>query len=110
MNFMNDFFVGVPFSGCERYLPEKYLIASREDEAIGIAAGAWLAGKKPTVFMQNSGLGNSIDAITSLLKPYKIKVDLLVNERKEPEHHALMGKITRKLIELVEYENSTRYC
>lgn len=107
---MNDFYVGVPFTGVEKFVPRIDLIATREDEAIGIAAGAWLAGKKPTVFMQNSGLGNSIDIITSLLKPYKIKFDLLINERKEPEHHALMGKITRNLIKLVEYENSTRYC
>lgn len=106
---MFDLYVGVPFTGCNDYISDDALIATREDEAIGIAAGAWLAGKKPLVFMQNSGLGNSVDIITSLLKPYGIEIDLLVNERDSPEHHAFMGKITRKLMELLEYDK-VRYC
>jgi phosphonopyruvate decarboxylase len=106
---MYDLYVGVPFSGCEKQLPKDYLIATREDEAVGIAAGAWLSGKSPIVFMQNSGLGNCVDIITSLLIPYGIKIDLLINERKEPEHHAFMGKITWQLMELLEYD-SVIYC
>jgi phosphonopyruvate decarboxylase len=108
---MNNFIVGVPFSGMERYVNKDHLIATREDEAIAIAAGAWLAGKSPLVFMQDSGLGNSLDILTSLVKPYGISIQLLINERTEPEHHGLMGKVSRKLLEVIEYdEHKVKYC
>ena len=106
---MNNFYVGVPFSGCEKHLSKDFLIATREDEAIGIAVGAWLAGKEPLVFMQNSGIGNCVDILTSLLIPYGIEIDLLVNHRDEPEHHQLMGDIERDLMELIGYDK-VRYC
>ncbi len=100
---MNDFYLGVPFSGCEKY-GQNMLICSREDEAIAIAVGAWFMGKKPLVAMQNSGLGNCVDIITSLLKPYGIKVDLLIDNRQSPEHHAFMGAITIDLMRLLKYD------
>ena len=100
---MNDLSVGVPFSGCEKYYCDINVIATREDEALAICAGAWLAGKSPIAYMQNSGLGNSIDVITSLLVPYKIKFPVLVKHRDSPQHHALMGKITNDLERLLEY-------
>lgn len=101
-----DFVVGVPCSGLKAIIKdiEKYIPCTREDEAIALAAGACLAGKKPLVFLQNSGLGNIVDAVTSLLKPYGIDVDLLISVRTKPEHHAFMGKITVKLLELLEYK------
>jgi len=92
------------------------LVATREDEAIGIAVGAWFAGKKPLVFMQNSGLGNCIDIITSLLKPYGINIDLLIQNRKEPEHHEAMFYMLDRtmgyrdfydLMDMLEYESFT---
>jgi phosphonopyruvate decarboxylase len=101
-----DFTVGVPcskFKGIIDY--NKAIIASREDEAIGMAVGAYLAGKNPLVFMQNSGLGNSIDIITSLLKTYDIGIPLLISLRKKPEHHSFMGKITKRLLEVLDYKN-----
>jgi phosphonopyruvate decarboxylase len=101
---MYDLYVGVPFSGCEKYIRGKSLIATREDEAMAIATGAWLAGKEPFVYMQNSGFGNCIDIITSLIRPYGIDINVHVDNRKTPEHHALMGKIFLELSELLEYE------
>ena len=44
--------------------------ATREEEAIGIASGAYAAGRKAAVFMQSSGFGNCINAIASLCIPY----------------------------------------
>lgn len=101
---MTDFIVGVPFTGC----PEG-MISTREDEAIAIAVGAWFCGKTPQVYMQNSGLGNCVDIITSLLKPYDMQIDLLIDNRIEPEHHALMGKITIDLLKLMEYDSYRLY-
>jgi hypothetical protein len=119
---MNNFYVGVPFSGCEKHIGDKYLVATREDEAIGIAVGAWFAGKEPLVFMQNSGLGNCVDIITSLLNPYGIKIALLIDNRHSPEHHrfmfeAISGKEFRcdgesidvNLMEILDYD-SYRCC
>ena len=96
---MNDFIVGVPYTGC----PEG-LIATREDEAIGIAVGAYFTGKKPLVYMQNSGLGNCFDILTSLLIPYGIKIDLLIDKRTSPEHHALMGEKQDELLKVIGYD------
>ncbi len=72
---------------------------------MALAVGAHLVGKNPLVFLQNSGLGNITDIITSLLKPYGIKINLLISIRKTPEHHSFMGKITKRLLELLEYTN-----
>lgn len=99
----------VPFSGVEKYVPSTCLVCTKEDEAIAIATGAWLTGKRPLVAMQNSGLGNCVDIITSLLKPYDIDIDILIDNRQSPEHHAFMGSITIELLRLLKYE-SFRLC
>ena len=104
----NDIVVGVPcskFKGINDY--DKSKIATKEDEAVGIAVGSYLCGKNPLVFIQNSGLGNCIDIITSLLIPYKIKIKFLISNRTKPYHHSYMGKITRNILSLlntIEYE------
>src|SRR5687767_13871924 len=48
------------------------LTVVREDNAVGIAAGTSLAGRTPAVLMQNSGLGQSVNAIAALVVPYRI--------------------------------------
>ena len=67
-----NFFTGVPCShltsvinGVINSKKIKYVGATSEGEAIGIASGAWLAGKKSVVMIQNSGLGNTINPLTS---------------------------------------------
>jgi len=80
-----------------------YLPVTREEEGVGIAAGAYLGGKKPAVLMQNSGLGNSINAIISLLQYYEIPVIFFISHRGEEEDpisaHVPMGKITETLLD-----------
>ncbi|MFX0058820.1 MAG: sulfopyruvate decarboxylase subunit alpha [Candidatus Heimdallarchaeota archaeon] len=77
----------------------------REEEGVGIAAGAHLGGKIPLVLMQNSGLGNSINAIKSLLELYEIPVVFVMSHRGgEGETIAAqipMGKSTKKLLEVL---------
>lgn len=103
----HDFIVGVPCSKLKGLTDkiETYIPSTREDESMALAVGAYLVGKKPLVFLQNSGLGNIVDITTSLLKPYAIDIDLMISVRKKPEHHAFMGKITKQLLELMEYKN-----
>ncbi len=83
-----DFFAGVPCSLLEGVLgildtePRYgYVSAVREDSAIGIAAGAWFGGRQPVVFMQNSGLGVSTNALITLNQLYDIPVLLVVSWR-----------------------------
>jgi sulfopyruvate decarboxylase subunit alpha len=64
-----------------RYRDIRLVLATREDEAFGIAAGLYLVGRKPTVLLQSSGLGNSLNAVTSLLIPYQIPTLMIVSMR-----------------------------
>src|SRR5579862_2244787 len=75
-----------PLSHVQRALRDRYAdvrttIATREEEAFGIAAGLYLGGARPTVMLQSSGLGNSLNAIASLLVPYQIPVLIVISMR-----------------------------
>lgn len=102
-----NFIVGIPCSNLKDFTKKlkTYIPCTREDEAMALAVGAYLVGKKPLLFLQNSGLGNIVDIVTSLLKPYGITIDLLISARNKPAQHAFMGRITKKLLRLLEYKN-----
>lgn len=108
-----DFFTGVPCSLVEdviavleqgRHAP--YVAAVREDVAIGLAAGAWFAGRRPCVLMQNSGLGTSLNALASLSLMYGLPALLVVtwrgHEGKDAPEHILTGAITLDLLDLLD--------
>jgi sulfopyruvate decarboxylase subunit alpha len=80
-------------------------LATREEEAFGIAAGLYLGGRLPTVMMQSSGLGNSLNALTSLLMPYQIPVLMVVSMRGDSgEWNAAqvpMGRAVRGIFESI---------
>jgi sulfopyruvate decarboxylase alpha subunit len=104
-----DFFVGVPCSLVKTLLAELerrrlYLGETREDAALGVAAGAYLAGRMPVVVMQNSGLGVSLNALGSLHLLYRIPCLLLVTWRgfdgKDAPEHLVMGDVLPRLLEL----------
>jgi sulfopyruvate decarboxylase subunit alpha len=108
-----NFFTGVPcslFEGVTRLLDAEprygYVSAVREDSALGIAAGAFLGGRQPVVFMQNSGLGVSVNALTSLHQIYDIPALLVVSWRGEGGHdapeHLVMGKVMHDLLRLLQ--------
>ena len=108
-----DFFAGVPCSllkGLVSVLDQDetahYVSATREDSAIGMAAGAWLGGKLPMVLMQNSGLGVSVNALASLSTMYALPVLLVISWRGEggndaPEH-IMMGEIMMPMLDLMK--------
>ena len=104
-----DFFVGVPCSLVKTLLTELerrelYLGETREDAALGVAAGAYLAGRTPVVIMQNSGLGVSLNALGSLHFLYRIPALLLVTWRgyqaEDAPEHLVMGEVLPRLLEL----------
>ena len=108
-----DYFTGVPCSllkGVIRRFDEHpaygYVSAVREDSAIGMAAGAFLAGRQPAVFMQNSGLGVCMNALVSLNGIYDIPVLLVASWRGQggvdaPEH-LLMGEIMQPYFDMIQ--------
>lgn len=96
---------GIPCSQLKDKIKDVKVYCTSESEAMALAVGVWLAGKKPIVYMQNSGLGGIVDIVSSLFKPYEIPLPKLVlSIRHSPKHHRFMGKITRKLLRLMSYD------
>ncbi|NPE09249.1 MAG: hypothetical protein GNW80_13265 [Asgard group archaeon] len=84
-----------------------HFLATREDEAIALASGVALSGKPALVYMQNSGLGNIGDALTSLAQLYKLPMLILVSYRglepdKDFPEHSVMGDITEAVLEAMK--------
>ena len=106
-------FVGVPDSTMKHFIDEglkkeKILITTREEEAIGIAAGMSMSNEKSLVFMQNAGFANSLSTITSLIKLYEIPMILLIGWRgflkdDAPEHEKIA-----KVAKFKTYKISTK--
>jgi len=111
-------FTGVPDSLLKSYCayvddnsrPDEHIIAANEGNAVALATGYYLStGKIGAVYMQNSGLGNSINPLTSLADPevYCIPVMLIIGWRGEPgvkdePQHLKQGRITCAQLELLE--------
>lgn len=82
--------------------------AVNEGDAVAMAAGAALAGTRGVVMFQNSGLGNAVNALTSLCHPFRVPVLLVVTHRGEPggeadePQHGQMGRITTALLDTLE--------
>lgn len=106
-----DFYAGVPCSFLTPLINGvisdgriDYVGAASEGEAVAIAAGAWLAGRRTVVMCQNSGLGNTVNPLTSLNHPFRIPTLLIVTWRGQPglkdePQHELMGQITAGLLD-----------
>jgi len=106
-----DFYTGVPCSFLTPLMNRAlalpgadYVGAASEGEAVAIAAGAWLAGRRPLVLCQNSGLGNCVNPLTSLCFPFRIPILLLTTWRGQPgigdePQHEQMGAITEALLD-----------
>lgn len=111
-----EFFAGVPDSQlkplCDYLMntygiSDKHIIAANEGNAVALAAGYHLAtGKTPVVYMQNSGIGNIINPVASLMndKVYGIPCVFIVGWRGEPgvkdePQHIYQGEVTVKLLE-----------
>jgi len=83
-----------------------FIATPNEGDAIGIAAGAYLTGRNPVVVSQNSGIGNMMDALTSLMYTFRLPVLLIVSWRGKPgqsdePQHELMGQITCQSLDLL---------
>ena len=105
-----------PLSHVMRRLASAYpdvaaTIATREEEAFGIAAGLYLGGARPTVMLQSSGLGNSINALTSLLVPFQIPALIVISMRGDAgEWNAAqvpMGRAVAPILDAIGVSHAT---
>ena len=110
-----NFFSGVPdstFGNAYNFMvndPEvRYVPAVREDAALGVASAAYFSGKLGGVMMQNSGIGNIINTLTSFSLMYKIPALLVVGWRgyggppNDAPEHWIMGVKTPQIFDLLE--------
>ncbi len=109
-----NFYSGIPCSFLNNLINYainecNYIMSTNEGDAVATCCGAYLAGKKSVVLMQNSGLSNAVSPITSLNYPFQIPIlgfvslrgELGIND--EPQHQ-LMGTITEKMLSLMDVE------
>ncbi len=112
-----SFFTGVPcslLSGLISTLDKNpdidYIPSVREDAAVGICAGMYMAGKLPVLLMQNSGLGYCLNAFTSLNLIYKIPALVIMSwrgyEGKDAPEHIIMGEVSEQLLNTAGMEYS----
>jgi phosphonopyruvate decarboxylase len=111
------FFAGVPDSLLKDFCAyvtdvtpaDRNVITANEGGAIALAMGHWLAtGEVGLVYMQNSGLGNTVNPLTSLADPavYGVPMLLVVGWRgspgvKDEPQHAQMGRVTKETLEAI---------
>lgn len=109
-----DFIVSVPCVNLSKLLNMIdeddeiiHIPVTREEEGIGICAGAYLGGKKPAILMQNSGLGNSINALKSLMELYEFPLIMIMSHRgTEGENicgQVPMGESTPRILEAMNF-------
>lgn len=108
--FHFDFVAGLPCGELRHFIAEsrddgqvEHLQTTNEREAIGVAQGAWLAGKRPVLYMQNSGLFEASNDLASLFLPCKSSILFVVSWRGAPgetaTQHFFTGNATPKLLE-----------
>ena len=96
------FLSGVPCSIFKALIPQiendddfTYIPAVREDGALGVASGGYFCGKRSGIVIQNSGLGNIVNGLTSLNLVYNIPVFMFISWRgfqgKDAPEHIIMG-------------------
>ena len=111
------FFTGVPCSLLSGFIYEledqkevRYIPAVREDAAVGLCTGAYLAGEMPVLLIQKSGLGYSLNAFTSLNLIYNIPMLVIMSWRgkdgKDAPEHIIMGDIDKQLLKTAGMEYS----
>jgi sulfopyruvate decarboxylase subunit alpha len=105
-----SFFSGVPCSLLEGVIRVgladplvTYIPAVREDVALGIASAAHLVGRRGGILLQNSGLGNVVNPLTSFNLIYRIPVMMVVSWRgyggQDAPEHLIMGEKTLDLLQ-----------
>jgi sulfopyruvate decarboxylase subunit alpha len=79
---------------------------TREEEGVGLCAGAWMGGRRAALLMQNSGLGNCINALASLDMLYGIPLLMIISHRGGAGESMIgqvpMGRLTVPLLDAMQ--------
>ena len=93
------------------YRDVRLILATREEEGFGIAAGLYVGGRRPAVMLQSSGGGNSLNALTSLVLPYQIPMLIVVSMRGDAGEwnsaQVPMGRAIRAIFEAIAVPHVT---
>lgn len=113
-----DFIVSVPcinLSEILKIIDEDneimHIPVTREEEGIGICAGAFMAGKKVAILMQNSGIGNCVNSLESLYELYHLPLVMIISHRgtvgENINGQIPMGKATEDVLKALKiyYKN-----
>ena len=57
--------------------------SNKEDEGMGLCAGAWMGGKRPAIIMQNTAIGVTINTLATLIQYYRMPLPMLISYRGE---------------------------
>lgn len=94
-----NFIVSVPCINLKKLLEMidedneiEHVPVTHEEEGIGICAGAYMAGKKTCILMQNSGLGNCVNGLCSLNELYKFPL-LMIMSHRGTEGEPIVGQV-----------------
>lgn len=108
-----NFIVSVPCANLKKLLELvddddeiTHVPVTREEEGFGICAGAYMGGMKVAILMQNSGLGNSVNVLTSLFKLYDFPILMIISHRGMFGEgicgQVPMGKATTKILDSMD--------
>jgi phosphonopyruvate decarboxylase len=109
-----EFWAGVPCSFLTPFINAviddpglSYVSSANEGDAVAVATGAALAGRRAVAMMQNSGLGNAVSPLSSLNWVFRIPVLLIITLRGDPglgdePQHELMGQITGQILDALQ--------
>jgi sulfopyruvate decarboxylase alpha subunit len=88
----------------------RVITATREEEAVGILSGAYLAGERGALLMQNSGLGNCVNALASLNVAAQIPLVMVISHRGDLGEYnpaqVPMGQAAERILEALEVRTS----
>ncbi len=107
-----DYFLSVPckllggmIESLEQDDSVMYFPVTREEEGLGMCLGASLAGRLPCILMQDSGLGNCVNALASTLQYFQTPLVIVISLRGTPGEkvgaQVPMGKMTKELLALL---------
>ncbi len=113
-----DFAASVPCVNLQELLTQVdedpdiiHLPVTREEEGVGLCAGAWMGGRRPALLMQNSGLGNCINALASLDLLYGIPLLMIISHRGVAGEPIIgqvpMGQLTIPLLQTLDIPYQT---
>lgn len=109
--FLPDTVMGRLLAAAEADPFFRLVAVHREEEAVGILTGLFLGGQRGAMLIQNTGLGNSLNALASLALAYKIAFPLVISLRGELGEfnpaQLVMGRAVRGCLEALGIQHFT---